>query len=114
MLSNVACGLGLAYSLLGLIVSDASAGDPTFGVPMQYGALGILAFMVYVWSKERREMVKSLKEEAKKNEDLHERTLDSCGKMATAAQQLVASVDSMVKVAKDCKDTQQTQRERNM
>lgn len=90
--------VGSFWGATGILLATADPTSP-INVPLQYGALGILGFMIWVNSKERRHMITSID---KKDQDF----LEMFKRQLELTQQLVDATKAMVSTAANCARTQ--------
>lgn len=90
--------LGTCFGLLGIFLSAADTGIAG-NLGLQYGALGILGFMIWVNSRERKSMCADIAKKDREILDLFKQQIETSNRMATVAEE-------MVSVVKNCRAAQ--------
>ena len=92
MISNLSATASIAMAIAGTVVAnipELSNAD----IPLQYGALGILGFMVWAQSIERKRMIASIEEKDAKMLELYRQTLEACTTLARTSNDMIRAVD---------------------
>lgn len=92
MLTTIATVLGAGVAVVGTIVANVPEAEP-YAVPIQYGALGILAFMIWANRDERKHMVQSIDEKDRRIEGLMTQFIEATRDLRDAAKSCKATQD---------------------